>query len=247
MLFSIHSLHLKSKQDAYPGVCVLFAACYLRKGNIFGDLRDLHPDIFDPFFAQFPGSKCNDTGIHIQLGKNPGPAVLDLFAQMGEEISPVGIDQRFVASGPPMDHLLCMCLGIFCAGWNVQAAQPVFPCADIAPEHTVFRNIQLQKYRRLLIDQKAVFGRRQKDGIGIVFGNGCKFAGDPGIPSVHPVAVFCCNTIPCVQLLFTEAIGACFHQLAQRFGGQASPQCVGPHRIILSGRLGIEVGLLGQL
>ena len=62
---------------------------FLFTAGASGDLGNFHPHFFDPFLSQLPGGEGNDTGIHIQLGKDPGPAVLDLFAQMGEEISPV--------------------------------------------------------------------------------------------------------------------------------------------------------------
>jgi len=69
-----------------------------------------------------------------------------------------------------------------------------------------------------------------------MFGNGCEFTGDPGIPPVHPIAVFRSDTIPCVQFLFVETIGACFHQFPQRLRRQTGPQCVGTHKIILPGK-----------
>ena len=116
---------------------------------------------------------------------------------------------------------------------------------DIAPEHMVLRNIQFQIYRGGPVGQKAVLGGCQKNGIGAMFGNGCKFTGNPGIPLVHPIAVFRSDTIPCVQFLFVETIGACFHQFPQRLRRQTGPQCVGTHKIILPGKFDSAIDLLG--
>ena len=78
-------------------VCVPFVySPFIR--SILRDLHNFYPDVLNPLSAKFPYGESDDPGIHIQLGKNPGPAVLDLFSQMGKEITSMGVNQLFVTA-----------------------------------------------------------------------------------------------------------------------------------------------------